>query len=94
MSALAEFTPEGLHDFLEEFVRTLPRSTAVLDIGCGSGAWLARMKRLGFEDLWGLDVDIRATVAGINYVRADLDREAPWLERTFGLITAIEVIEQ
>jgi len=93
MSALEEFAVTGLHDFLEKSVRPLPRSTAALDIGCGSGAWLARLQRLGFDQLWGLDVDIQSQVTGISYVRADLDREFPRLGRKFGLITAIEVIE-
>ena len=93
MQVLEERTLAGLHSFLESAVADVPRSSAVLDIGCGTGAWLERLKRLGFTELWGIDNGTRPAIGDIRFVSADLDREMPRLETKFGLITLIEVIE-
>jgi len=90
---LPERTIGGLHDFLERAVQDLPRGTPVLDLGCGSGAWLARLSRLGFTQLHGVDAGAAPGVAGIHFERRNLDHENPDLGERFGLITAIEVIE-
>jgi SAM-dependent methyltransferase len=90
---LEERSLRGLHEFLEDFVAEVPRSTPVLDMGCGSGAWLARLKRLGFGDLWGVDSDVQPNVPDFTFIRVNLDHERPRLGRKFGLITAIEVFE-
>jgi len=55
---LREVTPPGLHETLLERVVRLPGinpETAILDLGCGSGAWLARLARSGFKALRGID---------------------------------------
>lgn len=91
---LEERTVGGLHDFLEGEVSRLPRSLPVLDIGCGSGAWLDRLGRLGFVDRWGIDAGAQPMAQGIRFIRANLDSEDPALDdKAFGLVTAIEVIE-
>jgi len=93
MNALEERTLAGLHHFLEKSVIDLPRSTAVLDLGCGSGAWLARLKRLGFMNLLGIDAGPAPDIDDLAFIQSDLDLERPRLETKFGLITLIEVIE-
>jgi 2-polyprenyl-3-methyl-5-hydroxy-6-metoxy-1,4-benzoquinol methylase len=67
----------------------------VLDLGCGTGAWLERLARAGFVDLAGVDADGSQFGAGAaRMVVADLDRDSlPLPERHYALITAIEVIE-
>ena len=55
---LPELTLPGLHESLIERLLQLPdvgSETAVLDIGCGSGAWLARLAQHGFKRLHGVD---------------------------------------
>lgn len=93
-SQLSERTISGLHD---ELVKSLPKlawNTPILDIGCGTGAWLERLARTGFSNLHGIDIDIqqfkteRATVS-----QANLDYDNLNLGHKFGLITAIEIIE-
>jgi 2-polyprenyl-3-methyl-5-hydroxy-6-metoxy-1,4-benzoquinol methylase len=97
-----ELTLPGLHQFLaEEIPRRIPDlaiGTAILDLGCGSGAWLSRLGRLGFSDLTGVDNGSFVTLppsGPIAYWSANLDRtsELNLGQRRFGLITAIEVFE-
>jgi len=55
---LPELALPGLHKSLVERVLQLSEvdhETSVLDIGCGSGAWLARLARQGFKRLHGVD---------------------------------------
>ena len=97
-----EFAQRGLHAFLAQELRrrvsAISLSTPILDIGCGSGAWLTRLAELGFSDLVGIDngsfVDLPISNETIYYHRADLSAgENLGLSRRFGLITAIEVLE-
>ena len=71
--------------------------TPVLDLGCGSGAWLARLARHGFTDLHGVDNGSMVPLtSGSGYRCSHADFDSPDLglgEAKFGLITAIEVLE-
>jgi SAM-dependent methyltransferase len=102
---LPELTTPGLHEALLKQVLQLPEvgpETPILDIGCGSGAWLARLARHGFKRLHGVDNQsftrfppAEETGASFSCSHADLDND-PDLglgTASFGLITAIEVIE-
>jgi SAM-dependent methyltransferase len=95
MSELPERTLLGLHGSLMAHLPALPRDAQILDIGCGSGAWLDRLAGAGFSNLHGIDQDIeqfrcqRATCS-----RANLDHDNLSLgARRFDLITAIELVE-
>lgn len=85
---LVERTLPGLHEFLTAEVRELPRDAAMLDVGCGTGAWIERLRLLGFTDLTGVDADPPP-----GFLRADLERNALALGRQFRFITCIETIE-
>ncbi|MBD2358435.1 class I SAM-dependent methyltransferase [Tolypothrix sp. FACHB-123] len=92
---LLERTISGLHDNLSRSLPTLNHDTPVLDIGCGTGAWLERLASLGFSQLHGIDLEIeqfstkKATCSQANIDYDDLGLGS----RKFGLITSIEVIE-
>ena len=93
---LVERTVAGLHGALMRYLPlTLSHDCPILDIGCGTGAWLERLADSGFTDLWGVDRD--ATHFGCErarFLKADLDADRLEIGDTrFGLITAIEVIE-
>ncbi|MDB9536233.1 class I SAM-dependent methyltransferase [Dolichospermum planctonicum CS-1226] len=94
-SKLLERTISGLHDNLLQSLPTLSYETPVVDIGCGTGAWLNRLSNFGFKHLQGIDLDIdqfgteKATCSQANLDYDDLGLG----ERKFGLITAIEVIK-
>jgi 2-polyprenyl-3-methyl-5-hydroxy-6-metoxy-1,4-benzoquinol methylase len=100
---LPELTLPGLHEELLKRILELPdisSETSILDLGCGSGAWLARLAGRGFKSLHGIDnqsfVPFPArSELPVTFTQADLDND-PDLhlgEAKFGLITAIEVIE-
>ena len=75
---------------LMELVR--PRS--VLDVGCGSGAWLARFLELGVDDVTGVDghwiADAALEIDPSRVLRADLE-EPLRLGRRHDLVLSLEV---
>ena len=93
---LEEGTIAGLHAALLSSVQALRVDSAahILDIGCGTGAWLERLHGAGYRELWGTDRDVDGFQAAdiAHFVPADLDNEAPALT-DFSLVTIIEVIE-
>lgn len=92
---LVERTLGGLHGTLVNRLPKLDRVAPILDIGCGTGAWLHRLGGMGFTNLHGIDLDTAAfatdrataTFANLDYDDLGLDG------RKFDLITAIELIE-
>jgi 2-polyprenyl-3-methyl-5-hydroxy-6-metoxy-1,4-benzoquinol methylase len=95
-AVLAERTVAGLHDSLAGRVeRLLPCGAPVLDVGCGTGAWLQRLRERGFTNLHGTDLDIaQFALADVAVSANDLNDERWRLAAPrFRLITAIEVIE-
>jgi len=94
---LTERTTVGLHKYLIESIpETIPYDTPILDLGCGSGAWLERLANAGFNNLYGIDYDVRqfATSKAISLqANLDFDNHLSFENKKFGLITAIEVIE-
>lgn len=95
---LIERTSPGLHEWLCAKVMALPGITpecSVLDLGCGTGAWLKRLSVAGFSRLVGVDNrDEFEAGACARFVCGDIQAECPNdLRRRFDLITAIEVVE-
>lgn len=92
---LAERTIGGLHESLIEYLPDHNKSCYVLDIGCGTGAWLNRLADIGYENLYGIDVDVeQIKIDRFQYHQANLDFDDLGLEgQKFDLITSIEVIE-
>jgi 2-polyprenyl-3-methyl-5-hydroxy-6-metoxy-1,4-benzoquinol methylase len=97
---LAELTLPGLHEALLEKLARLAginTRTPVLDLGCGTGAWLSRLAHHGFTDLRGVDNGSMVPLTtDSGYMCSQADIEDPDLglgDAEFGLITAIEVLE-
>jgi SAM-dependent methyltransferase len=98
---LEERTIRGQHEVLLRTVRTLDGlspASPILDLGCGTGAWLKRLYDAGYRDLWGADRDLPAFGAGdiAKFIAADLDLAdavIPPGKSNFELVTMIEVIE-
>jgi 2-polyprenyl-3-methyl-5-hydroxy-6-metoxy-1,4-benzoquinol methylase len=92
---LGERTVVGLHETLLPKLGDLSRDTRILDIGCGTGAWMDRLGSQGYTNLHGIDLDtaqFRSRWGTCS--QANLDHDAIGLEgHEFGLITAIELIE-
>jgi 2-polyprenyl-3-methyl-5-hydroxy-6-metoxy-1,4-benzoquinol methylase len=91
---LTERTAPGLHEsLLARLPPGLARDARILDVGCGTGAWLARLRKLGFTNLHGIDME-QTSCEGAVIVRANLNDPGPWpVTGKFRLITSIEVIE-
>jgi SAM-dependent methyltransferase len=95
-AVLAERTISGLHETLATVVEPLvPLTAPVLDVGCGTGAWLQRLRTRGFTSLHGTDLDTaQFALSDVTVFANDLNGER-WsvAPERFQLITAIEVIE-
>jgi 2-polyprenyl-3-methyl-5-hydroxy-6-metoxy-1,4-benzoquinol methylase len=92
---LLERTVPGLHQALIQAIPQLSYNTPILDIGCGTGAWLQRLAEQGFSNLHGIDQDLaQFQTSKATCSQANLDYDDLGLgKQEFGLITAIEVIE-
>jgi len=76
-------------------VVNLIRPRSVVDVGCGTGAWLATFARHGVEDYLGVDAFTPAGLLEIppdRFVKADLARPLA-LGRFFDLAVSLEVAE-
>ena len=98
-TTLYERTTAGQHAALLPIVKTLEgisNASPILDLGCGTGAWLKRLHDAGCRELWGVDTDSGAFGAGeiARFIAADLDGNDHLPElANFELVTLIEVIE-
>jgi 2-polyprenyl-3-methyl-5-hydroxy-6-metoxy-1,4-benzoquinol methylase len=93
---LVERTKSGLHSALSSELPSLPQDASILDIGCGTGAWLERLAVLGYSNLYGVDLDIEqfATDKAKGFqLNLDHDNMPDFDIEKFDLITAIEFIE-
>jgi SAM-dependent methyltransferase len=83
-------------DVIVPHVLNLIRPSSVIDVGCGTGTWLATFARHGIDDYLGVDGDwvprgLLEIPAG-RFVPAHLDAEFR-LDRTFDLALSLEVAE-
>lgn len=77
-------------------VNELLRPASVLDVGCGTGTWLAEWRRVGVPDLLGVDGDNvdRAVLQVPEGKFAPADLKQPFsLGRTFDLVQSLDVAE-
>src|SRR5262245_25149889 len=79
-ASLTERAVPGLHEsLLARLPPGLSRDARILDVGCGTGAWLARLRSRGFSNLYGIDADIgQVACAGATIARADLNHPDQW----------------
>lgn len=94
MVKLEEKTMLGFHNQIEEVVANLNKSfDRHLDLGCGSGALLNRLKRYS-KHQFGSDINRKdyAMLDLVTFQQADLNKEYPFDEK-MDLITCVEVIE-
>lgn len=101
-AALDERTIGGLHASLVPQIKLLDGLSPdlpVLDLACGTGAWLKRLHHVGYRDLWGVDRDAQGFDVGdvAHFIAADFDCADLILGqlggRRFALVTMIEIIE-
>ncbi len=93
---LAERAYPGLHaEILEQVLKHVRTRGPLLDLACGTGAWLSRLQQHGFSEVLGTDRDEASFgLDRANHVPSNLDAAyAETIGRTFDVITAIEIIE-
>ena len=92
---LKERTVAGLHENLALSLPNINSNSPILDLGCGTGAWLSRLANMGYTNLHGVDKDLNGfgCINAASYC-ADIDQDDLQLDvGRFDLITAIEMIE-
>jgi homoserine O-acetyltransferase/O-succinyltransferase len=61
----------------DSIIELIPPAASVLDLGCGNGGLLARLRRHGCRNIMGIELDERAILAcvrrGLDVVQGDLD---------------------
>lgn len=94
--ALAERANTGLHAHVLGRINDIHpgHDAVILDVGCGSGAFLAKLREQGYEQLIGIDIAPPAPFDGIRFIEADFDQcETGLPDASITIATAIEVIE-
>ncbi len=74
----------------------LVKPASVVDVGCGTGAWLARFQRHGIQDILGLEFsEVREDLLHLDRSRIRIvDASRPFcVEREFDLAVSVEVAE-
>lgn len=80
-------------------VKSIPPNGSVLDIGCGNGAMLAEIGKLGSWKLYGVESSetavslARSQGLDVRLADATTDLVTLFEQRTFDLIVSVEVIE-
>lgn len=79
-------------DLYREFFGLMPRHLRILEIGCNVGCQLEVLGALGFQDLWGLDIQwyaiekARDRLPGVNLLQWDVKAGLPFKDGFFDLI--------
>jgi SAM-dependent methyltransferase len=90
-----ELASPSAQAMLPHVLDLVPEAASVVDVGCGTGAWLAECKRLGITDVLGIDrlgADLPLQVEPCEVVNHDLTTPIV-LRRRFDLVLCLEVGE-
>jgi len=73
------------------------KTKRVIDVGCGSGAWLSVFRKHGVRDVWGVDgVHVAKRMLMIpreRFITADLRKPLNQVRGRFDLVVSLEVAE-
>lgn len=86
----------GTHEAAAAMVqRHVPREARVLDLAAGTGAWLARLRDLGYRNLSAVELNVENFhIDGVTPRPIDLNTDfAKEFDAPFDLVTAVEIIE-
>jgi SAM-dependent methyltransferase len=74
----------------------IARPASIVDLGCGTGAWLEVARRMGASEVLGLDFDgspAAGVISSASFRAVDLEGGLPELARKFDLAICVEVLE-
>ena len=82
----------------DTIVELIPQGASVLDLGCGRGGLLSRLKQRGHERLVGLELDEQAIVTcvrrGLDVVHADLNQGlASFVDEQFDFVALSQTLQ-
>lgn len=86
----------GLHDHVIGKIQRMEPAldTSILDLGCGTGSLLRRLRGLGYGQLAGVDIAAPEDVDGIRFHSIDLDKpKLPIADSSVSLVVAVEIVE-
>ena len=85
--------PGSSHYWAISQCEPLDRSTAVLDIGSGSGVMGAKLRDLGFGSIRAVEVDAETRAQTASLYSDIVPRLSCFADRKFGLVLLLDVIE-
>ncbi len=82
----------------ETILDLIPPGASVLDLGCGTGGLLARLRERGHRQIMGLELDEQAILAcvrrGLDVVQTDLNQGLPALaDRQFDVVVLSQTLQ-
>lgn len=84
-------------DLLLRIIKKYPLNTKILDIGCSSGQLLLELKKIGYQNIYGLDISPEAiTIAknnGLNNVYHGNANKINFPDNYFNIIIASDILE-
>lgn len=90
--AFSDFLIYGVNDILKKI-----KNAKILDIGCGSGYLLKRLKQLGFKNLYGIDASKRNIKKikdkEIKCICGDITKKITFENKFFDVVFAVAVLE-
>lgn len=87
-----ELTSRNTHAVVARLLQAEPRCRTVLDIPCGEGAFLERLRELGLEG-HGADIVNRLSLPGVPFTAADMNAPLPFAARSCDAVVCIDGIE-
>jgi len=81
-------------DYVYDLLEGLGRDAKLLEIGCGNGRFLDNLKKRGFNNIWGADLNNYLTNPEHAHIKVDLNtQKLPLAENEFDAVLAFQTIE-
>lgn len=85
--------PGSSHSWALKQISRLPKDIKILDVGTGNGAFGNRLKTLGYENLYALEIDTAAKEEARKHYKKVASNIEELNENNFDLILLLDVIE-
>ncbi|MEM5813226.1 MAG: class I SAM-dependent methyltransferase [Candidatus Aenigmatarchaeota archaeon] len=94
---------EAFSDFflfgISNIIKNWKKDAKILDVGCGNGALLKKLKKLGFKNLYGIDASRRNIDKAknkekeIKFFCGDITKKLPFRNEFFDIVIAVAILE-